>query len=83
MVPDPLAWGAVSTTVDEALEAAAWDLEPLVGGLGAEGVEEMLTEARQRADAFSQRHKGSVAELGAEGLADAMHELAAPARTRC
>jgi oligoendopeptidase F len=69
--------GAVSTTVDEALEAASWDLEPLVGGRGAEGVEEMLTEARQRANAFSERHKGSVAELGADGLADAMHELAA------
>ena len=37
----------------------------------------MLTEARDRAEAFAQRHKGSVAALGAEGLADAMHELGA------
>jgi oligoendopeptidase F len=69
--------GAVSATVDEALEAASWDLEPLVGGRGAEGVEEMLGEARERAETFAERHKGNVAELGPEGLADAMHELAA------
>src|SRR5688572_19459463 len=37
----------------------------------------MLTDARDRADAFAQRHRGAVAELGADGLADAMHELAA------
>jgi oligoendopeptidase F len=67
----------VSTTVDEALESASWDLEPLVGGRGSEGVEEMLAEARERAETFAQRHKGVVAELDSEGLADAMHELAA------
>jgi oligoendopeptidase F len=67
----------VSTTVDEALESASWDLEPLVGGRGAEGVEEMLTEARDRAERFAQRHKGAVAELDSAGLADAMDELAA------
>jgi oligoendopeptidase F len=67
----------VSTTVDEALESASWDLEPLAGGRGAEGVEEMLTEARERAEAFAQRHKGAVSELDSKGLADAMHELAA------
>src|ERR671924_789068 len=37
----------------------------------------MFTEARDRAETFAQRHKGRVGELGAEGLADAMHELAA------
>jgi oligoendopeptidase F len=63
--------------MDATLEAASWDLEPLVGGRGADGVVEMLTEARDRAEAFAQRHRGSVGELGAEGLADAMHELAA------
>jgi oligoendopeptidase F len=67
----------VSTTVDEALEAASWDLEPLVGGRGAEGVAEMLAEARDRAETFAQRHKGAVAELDSAGLADAMQELAA------
>ncbi len=68
---------AVSTTVDPALEAAAWDLEPLVDVEGADGVEELLDEARDRAAAFAERHRGQVAELGADGLADAMHELAA------
>jgi oligoendopeptidase F len=63
--------------MDATLESAAWDLEPLVGGRGADGVVEMLTEARDRAEAFAQRHRGSVGELGADGLADAMHELAA------
>jgi oligoendopeptidase F len=63
--------------MDATLEAAAWDLEPLVGGRGADGVVEMLTEARDRAEAFAQRHRGNVGELGAGGLAEAMHELAA------
>ncbi|MEA2376817.1 MAG: oligoendopeptidase [Thermoleophilaceae bacterium] len=67
----------MSTTVDPALEAAAWDLEPLVESRGAEGVEELLNEARQRGDAFAEQHRGQLAELGAEGLADAMHELGA------
>jgi oligoendopeptidase F len=67
----------VSATADPALDAAAWDLEPLVGGRGAEGVEELLAEARDRAAAFAERHKGQIAELGPEGLADAMHELGA------
>ena len=67
----------MSTIADDALQAASWNLEPLVGGDGAEGVEDMLGQARDRAEAFAQRHRGSVAELGAEGLAEAMHELAA------
>jgi oligoendopeptidase F len=67
----------VSTTVDAALEDASWDLEPLVESKGPEGVEELLDEARDRAAEFAQRHRGQLAELGPEGLADAMHELAA------
>jgi oligoendopeptidase F len=67
----------MSTTVDPALEAASWDLEPLVEGRGAEGVEQLLDEARERASRFAQQHRGQVAELEPEGLADAMHELAA------
>src|SRR5215216_1334806 len=63
--------------MDATLEAASWDLEPLVGGRGADGVVEMLTEARDRAEAFAQRHRGGIGGLGADGLADAMHELAA------
>jgi hypothetical protein len=36
----------VSATVDEQLEAASWDLEPLVERRGPEAVEELLTDAR-------------------------------------
>ncbi len=67
----------MSTTVDEALESATWDLEPLAAGRGAEGVEEMLAEARERAEAFAQRHRGKVGGLDASGLAEAMRELGA------
>jgi oligoendopeptidase F len=67
----------VSTIADDALHAASWDLEPLVGGHGAEGVEDMLAQARDRAEVFARRHRDSVADLDETGLADAMHELAA------
>ena len=67
----------MSTTVDPALEAAVWDLEPLVEAKGPAGVEELLNEARERAAAFAESHHGQVADLGPEGLADAMHELGA------
>jgi oligoendopeptidase F len=40
-------------------------------------VEELLGDARDRAAEFAERHRGQVADLGADGLADAMHELAA------
>ena len=67
----------MSATADPALEAASWDLDPLVEGRGPEGVEELLNEARERAVAFAGRHRGRVAELDAAGLTDAMQELAA------
>jgi len=67
----------VSATADPALEAASWDIEPLVEGRGPEGVEELLAEARERAVAFAERHRGRVTELDAGALADAMRELAA------
>ena len=66
----------VSATVDEQLEAASWDLEPLVEQRGPEAVEEMLTEARERAEAFSERYRGRVAELDVAELVEAMRELA-------
>ena len=36
----------------------------------------MLTEARERAEAFAERYRGRVAELDVAELAEAMHELA-------
>jgi len=67
----------VSATVDEKLEAANWDLEPLVEGRGPEAVEAMLTEARERAEAFGARFKGRVGKLDVAELAEAMEELGA------
>jgi oligoendopeptidase F len=66
----------VSATVDEQLEAASWNLEPLVEGGGPEAVEAMLTQARERAEAFAERYRGRVPELDVAELAEAMHELA-------
>ncbi|MGH2824032.1 MAG: M3 family oligoendopeptidase, partial [Thermoleophilaceae bacterium] len=65
----------MSTTADPALETAAWDLEPLVDGRGADGVEALLAEARDRADAFAERYRGRLGELGSEELEEAMREL--------
>ena len=61
--------------MDEQLEAASWDLEPLVEGGGPEAVETMLREARDRAEAFAERYRGRVAELDVPALAEAMKEL--------
>jgi oligoendopeptidase F len=69
--------GGVSATVDEQLEAANWDLEPLVENRGPEAVEAMLTEARERAEAFAGSYKGRVDHLDAAELAEAMQELGA------
>ena len=67
----------VSATADEKLEAASWDLEPLVENRGPEAVEQMLAEARDRAEAFAGTYRGRVAELDSDELAEAMRELAA------
>jgi oligoendopeptidase F len=66
----------MSTATDPALESAAWDLDPLVDGRGADGVEQLLADARERAAAFAERHRGRLGELDADALAEAMRELA-------
>ena len=53
----------MSAVRDEALEAATWDLEPLVDARGADGVEALLAEARDRGEAFAEHYRGQVAEL--------------------
>ncbi|MBV8429870.1 MAG: M3 family oligoendopeptidase, partial [Solirubrobacterales bacterium] len=45
-------------------------------GQGAPGVEEMLAEATERAEAFAARYAGHVAELDGAALEEAMRELA-------
>jgi oligoendopeptidase F len=67
---------ATETTPDPALQAAAWDLEPLLDGRGEEAIDAQLDEAQRRADAFAERYPGHVAELDGPGLVEAMNELA-------
>jgi oligoendopeptidase F len=67
----------VTEPSDPALEQAAWDLEPLVDGEGDAGVQRQLEDALARASAFAERNAGRVAQLDGDGLARAMHELAA------
>ncbi len=67
---------AAETQTDPALQAAAWDLEPLLDGQGEERVDQQLDEAQSRADAFAQRYAGRVAELTPEELVAAMREVA-------
>ncbi|MDQ3758938.1 MAG: M3 family oligoendopeptidase [Actinomycetota bacterium] len=66
-----------SAAPDQALEAARWNLDPLVEGRGAEGTLELLAEARERSLAFAGEHRGKVAELDAAGFVGAMRELEA------
>jgi oligoendopeptidase F len=67
---------ASATIVDPEAEQTAWDLEPLVGGEGSEGVERRLDDAVTRAKAFAERYAGKLSELDSASLAEAMHELA-------
>jgi oligoendopeptidase F len=64
-------------STDPELQATAWDLEPLVGGEGVDGVEPRLAQALTRAQAFAERYAGKLDELDAGGLREAMEELAA------
>ncbi len=62
-------------TADRTAADVAWDLEPLVDGRGAAGVDAQLDAA----DAFAAKletRRGHVAELDAAGLAEVMHETA-------
>jgi oligoendopeptidase F len=60
---------------DPELLQTEWDLSPLVDGAGEAGVERLLDEANQAAEAFAERYPGKVGELDAAGLETAMHEL--------
>jgi oligoendopeptidase F len=71
-----MAVAASSEPPDPDLLEAAWDLEPLVDGEGAAGVERQLGEALTRSQAFAKRYAGKLEELDHDGLAEAMRELA-------
>ncbi len=66
-----------SAQPDEDVTAVAWDLAPLLDGEGngGDGVQRLLDEATERAQAFADRYAGRLAELDGPGLADAMAEL--------
>ena len=69
--------GPTTELEDPELERTAWDLEPLVDGDGAAGVEGLLDEAIERARAFAAGYEGGVGDLSPEGLVEAMRELGA------
>ena len=72
--PLRIVWAVSETTtaapVDEALESARWDLEPLVEGQGTRA-RSLLDEAQSRAESFAERYRGKVPELDAGVLAGA------------
>ncbi len=63
------------TEADLNASDVAWDLEPLVDGQGAAGVDSALDAADAVAGKIETR-RGQVASLDASGLADAMRDLA-------
>jgi len=63
------------TDADRTAADVAWDLEPLVDGRGAEGVDALFDDAEARAHAL-ESYRGRIGELDAEELAALMHELA-------
>src|SRR4051794_41309990 len=65
------------TDPDRTAADVAWDLEPLVDGRGATGVDALFDDAEARANAVAERYKGRVGDLDAAALAELMHELAA------
>jgi oligoendopeptidase F len=62
---------------DSELLQAGWDLDPIVDGEGAAGVERLLDEALERSAAFAAGNIGKLATLDSSGLREAMLELAA------
>src|SRR3954462_7808244 len=60
-----------------ALEAVAWDLDPLVDGEGEAGADRQLAEAQERSAAFADRYQGKLATIEGEGIAEAGTELQA------
>jgi oligoendopeptidase F len=69
---------SVADIADHEVEEVGWDLDPLLDGDPTDpvaAVDAMLAEAQRRADAFSERYAGHVAELDGPGLAEAMREL--------
>jgi oligoendopeptidase F len=65
----------MADTKTQSVEEATWDLEPLVDGKGAEGVDQLLDEAQTKATALAE-NKGHIAEFDGARLAAYMNDLA-------
>jgi oligoendopeptidase F len=65
----------MADTKTQSVEEATWDLEPLVDGGGAEGVDQLLDEAQTKATALAE-NKGHIAEFDGARLAAYMNDLA-------
>ena len=65
----------MAETKTQSVEEATWDLEPLVDGRGARGVDELLDEAQSKASALAE-NKGHIAEFDGARLAAYMSDLA-------
>lgn len=61
--------------LDQTAAGVAWDLEPLVHGLGEEGVNRLLDEAERRAAGLAV-HRGRIASMDAPAFAALMREVA-------
>jgi oligoendopeptidase F len=59
---------------DPDLEAAVWNLEPIVDNQGEDGARQLLEQARSRADAFAAEFAGSIAQLEVDALVSAVSE---------
>ena len=70
-----MATAAENLTDPELLETE-WDLEPLVYGEGAAGVDRLLSETTDRASAFAERYAGKLQTIDATDFERAMLELA-------
>jgi len=68
-----------TSPADADLTAAevAWDIEPLVDGRGADGVDALLDEAAGRVDEIAASSRGRIGDLDAVALAELMHEVGA------
>jgi oligoendopeptidase F len=63
------------TDEDRTAADVAWNLEPLVDGRGAEGVDALFDDAEARAHALA-KYRGRVGELDVAGMVELMTELA-------
>ncbi len=66
---------APTSEADRTAADVAWDLETLVDGRGAEGVDALFDDAEARAHALAS-YRGRIGELDVDGMVELMRELA-------